>query len=80
MALSAYERETAIDCPTCERMGRVTVIMPDGRLSTATCQDCNGEGMRQVCVDPDCRYCVAARAKAQPLTPMFTWATADVYA
>lgn len=69
-----------IDCPTCERMGRVTIIMPDGHLSTATCGDCNGEGTRMDCVDPDCRYCVAARAKSLPLAPMFAWTSADVYA
>ena len=69
-----------IDCPTCERMGRVTIITQRGTLSTATCQDCNGEGVRFNCTDPDCRYCVAARAKAQPIQPMFKWTTADVYA
>lgn len=71
MALSAYERKTAIDCPTCERMGRVTVILPSGAYSTATCRDCNGEGMRQPCGGWDCQYCEAARAKSQPLTPLF---------
>ena len=73
-------KPTDIDCPTCERMGRVTVIMPDGHYSTATCQDCNGYGFRGNCVDPECRYCVAARAKAQPIRPMFAWTNADVYA
>lgn len=69
-----------IDCPTCERMGRVTVIRPNGTLSTATCQDCNGEGTRYNCVDPDCTYCNHARAKALPARPMFDWTTADAYA
>ena len=71
---------TAIDCPTCERMGRVTVIMPNGTYSTATCQDCNGYGFRENCIDPECRYCTAAKAKAQPVAPMFEWSRADVYA
>ena len=71
---------TAIDCPSCERMGRVTVIMPDGHLSTATCQDCNGEGFREPCVDPDCIYCIHVAAKQQPTRPMFEWSTLDVYA
>lgn len=71
MALSAYERQTAIPCPTCERMGRVTVVRPNGRLTTATCADCNGEGYRQPCGGWDCKYCEAAAAKAQPIQPMF---------
>ncbi len=71
---------TDIDCPTCERMGRVTVIMPNGRYSTATCQDCNGYGFRGNCVDPDCRYCNAANAGAQPAAPMFDWTRVDVWA
>jgi len=71
---------TDIDCPTCERLGRVTVITQAGAYSTATCQDCNGYGFRSNCIDPDCRYCNAARAKTQPLVPMFDWTKTDVYA
>ncbi|QDK01399.1 DnaJ-like chaperonin [Microbacterium phage LeeroyJenkins] len=69
-----------IDCPTCGRMGRVTVILPNGTLSTARCADCNGEGMRFECNDPACHYCVSASAKAQPARPLFAWTNADVYA
>ena len=80
--MSAYvtRSASAIDCSTCERMGRVTIVLPDGRLSTATCQDCNGYGFREDCTNPDCRYCNAARAKSQPIRPMFTWTVSDVYA
>lgn len=69
-----------IDCPTCERMGRVTVILPDGRLTTTTCGDCNGEGWRYECNDPACRYCNATAAGALPMRPIFTWTNVDVYA
>ena len=61
---------TTIDCPTCERLGRVTVILPNGTLSTTTCSDCSGEGVRYPCNDPACRYCNAARAGALPLTTL----------
>ena len=69
-----------ISCPTCDRMGRVTVTLPNGRLTTTTCGDCNGYGERMDCVDPECRYCVAARARVLPVSPMFAWTSADVYA
>ena len=69
-----------IDCPTCERMGRVTVIMPNNTLSTATCGDCNGEGTRYECNDPSCRYCLHAASKQIPARPMFAWTNIDVYA
>ena len=61
---------TMIDCPTCKRMGRVTVILPTGTLTTRTCGDCNGQGRRYPCNDPACRYCAAARAHALPLSPL----------
>ena len=60
-----------IDCPTCERMGRVTVIMPDGHLSTATCATCHGEGRIIEHYDPECSHCAHATAGAIPATPMF---------
>lgn len=71
MSTTITRTSTDIDCPTCERMGRVTVILPNGKISTATCGDCSGYGFRGNCIDPDCRYCGAIRAKAQPLVPLF---------
>ena len=61
---------TMIDCPTCKRMGRVTVILPTGTITTRTCGDCNGQGVRYPCNDPACRFCNATRAGALPLTPL----------
>lgn len=71
--------ETAIDCPACERLGRVTVILPSGKLSTDTCGHCGGHGFVEPCVDPECRYCVALSARMQSCQPMFTWSREDVY-
>lgn len=71
---------TRIDCPACERMGRVTIVTQNGNLSTATCSTCAGEGVMFEHYDPDCKYCNAANAKAQPIAPMFKWTSADVYA
>ena len=71
---------TRIDCPTCDRMGRVTVILPNGNLTTATCSTCSGEGVMFDHFDPDCKFCNAASAGAQPITPMFEWTSSDVYA
>ena len=60
----------AIDCPLCERMGRVTAVMPDGRLTTVTCANCHGEG----CIMPHwpegCQYCEVAAAGMLPATPL----------
>lgn len=72
--------EKQIDCPTCERMGRVTVITQSGKLTTATCGDCGGQGTRYECHDPECRYCLHASAKQLPTSPMFAWTNVDVYA
>lgn len=68
--------ETRIDCPTCERMGRVTVVLPNGKLTTVTCANCSGNGFLFEHFDPSCRYCNAADAGMMPATPMFdapTW-------
>ena len=59
-----------IDCPTCERMGRVTVIMPDGHLSTATCATCHGEGYIMEHWADGCEHCTLAAARMMPATPM----------
>lgn len=72
--------ETRIDCPTCERMGRVTVVLPNGKLTTVTCANCSGNGYLFEHFDPECRYCNAANAGMQPAKPMFNWTNADVYA
>lgn len=61
----------AIDCPTCERMGRVTVIMPNGRLTTATCDVCQGEGFIVAHDSRGCQYCEHASAGMMRATPMF---------
>lgn len=71
---------TRIDCPTCDRMGRVTVILPNGNLTTATCSTCSGEGVMFDHFDPECKYCNASNAGAQPIAPMFEWTSTDVYA
>ena len=71
---------TRIDCPTCDRMGRVTVILPNGNLTTATCSTCSGEGVMFEHFDLECKYCIAAKAKAQPITPMFDLDDPDFYA
>lgn len=60
-----------IDCPTCERMGRVTVILPSGRLTTATCGTCNGEGTVIEHYDPSCIHCAHATVGALLATPLF---------
>lgn len=70
---------TAIDCPACERMGRVVVILPNGTLTTDTCGHCAGHGFIEPCSDPGCAYCLALEARVQPCQPMFTWSREDVY-
>lgn len=62
---------TRIDCPTCERMGRVTVIRTNGTLSTARCDTCNGEGYIMEHYTVGCEYCEHAAARAMRATPMF---------
>ena len=65
-----------IDCPTCERMGRVTVILPNGTLTTRTCSNCNGEGYVMDHYTVGCKYCEHAAAGMVPAEPMFaapTW-------
>jgi DnaJ-class molecular chaperone len=62
---------TAVDCPACKRMGRVTVIRQDGRLTTETCGHCNGYGFMEPCSDPNCHYCTALSARMQPLRTLF---------
>ena len=69
---------TRIDCPTCDRMGRVTVILPNGNLTTATCSTCSGEGVMFEHFDLGCEYCIAAKAGAQPIKPMFEWNATEV--
>lgn len=63
--------ETRIDCPTRERMGRVTVIRPDGTLSTATCGNCNGEGFIMDHSPEGCAYCAHATVGALRAAPLF---------
>lgn len=58
------------DCPTCERMGRVTVILPDGHLTTATCGNCHGEGYIMEHWADGCTYCAHAAARMMPATPL----------
>ena len=68
--------ETRIDCPTCERMGRVTVVLPNGKLTTVTCANCSGHGFLFEHYDPECKHCAHAEARMMPATPMFdapTW-------
>lgn len=62
---------TRINCPTCERMGRVTVIMPQGTLTTTTCGTCNGEGYIMDHHSEGCVTCTLASAKMLKATPLF---------
>lgn len=48
-----------IDCPTCERMGRVTVER-EGRLTTTTCPNCNGWGELEDHDQTACERCAVA--------------------
>ena len=59
-----------IDCPTCERMGRVTVVMPNGKLTTATCGNCNGEGYVMEHFSEGCKYCAHASVGALLASPL----------
>jgi ribosomal protein S27AE len=53
-------------CPTCDRMGRITVTREDGTLTTATCPNCNGYGVVATHDEAACGICNPAPVENTP--------------
>jgi ribosomal protein S27E len=72
-------RPTRIDCPTCQRMGRATILTPRGHYSTVTCPTCSGEGWLWEHDETGCTTCTIVAAGMVPARPLFP-IPSDTYA